>query len=166
MMSEFSREELKALVEEQIPPCVSIYMPTYQQEGQLRQDESRFRNLLREAEDRLLETDIDREGAEQILEPARQLLNDRDFWDERREGVALFLSASPDAFRLYSDNSTAIQFDDMVRVANRFYVKPLLPLLTDDGHCFPHPNSLSDSQRDFWTVVLGPLSAARRGGWG
>jgi release factor family 3 len=136
MMSEFSREELKALVEEQIPPCVSIYMPTVQQEGRLREDESRFRNLLREAEDRLLESDVDREGAEQILGPARQLLEDRDFWDERREGVALFLSASPDAFRVYSDTSAAIQFDGMVRVANRFYVKPLLPLLTGDGQFY------------------------------
>ncbi len=135
-MSEFTREELKALVEEQIPPCVSIYMPTYQQEGQLRQDESRFRTLLREAEDRLRATDVDREGADQILKPARQLLDDRDFWDERRQGLALFLSASPDAFRVYADKSAVVEFDPMVAVANRFYVAPLLPLLTGDGQFY------------------------------
>jgi hypothetical protein len=159
-MAEFSREELKALVDEEIPPCVSIYMPTYQKEGQIRQDEIRFRNLLREAEERLAEKGVEREGVDQILQPARQLLGNNDFWDERKEGLALFVSASPDSLRYYTDQSRAVEFGEMVSVAEHFYVKPLLPLLTGDGQFYvltlgkSHIGLFAGTRDKIWPVEL------------
>jgi Bacterial archaeo-eukaryotic release factor family 3 len=159
-MAEFSREELKALVDEEVPPCVSIYMPTYQQEGQLRQDETRFRNLLREAEDRLAEKGVERESVDKILGPARQLLDDKNFWAYRKEGLALFMANIPDSLHLYSDKSRAIQFNEIVSVAEHFYVKPLLPLLTGDGQFYlltlsqRHIGLFAGTRDKIWPVEL------------
>ncbi len=135
-MSDFSRDELKTLVGEQIPPCVSVYMSTYEETLRPLQSPLRLKNQLREAEDRLRDMHVRRPQAEAILEPARDLLDDGTFWQGSREGLAIFCSASPDAFRYYDDTSSAIQLTDLVVVGTRFHVRPLLPLLTGDGQFY------------------------------
>src|SRR5258708_28290250 len=92
-----------------------------------------LKEMLQKAEKQLLAMNIKRTDAESILAPARDFLDDRGFWDQHHEGLAVFLSAKPDSFRYYTDDSTAIKFTETVIVANRFYTKPLLPLLTGDG---------------------------------
>jgi hypothetical protein len=135
-MPEFSREELKALMQEEIPPCVSIYIPSTQREGQLWQEPILLKNALQEAEQRLLVMDISRSDVDAMLAPARELLNDGGFWAVPHEGLALFMSISPAAYRYYTDDSIAIEFEPAVVVGNHFYVTPLLPLLTGDGQFY------------------------------
>jgi hypothetical protein len=135
-MAEFSRDELKNLIEEQIPPCVSIYMPADQPGTMAPLNGIRFKTLLSQAEKRLEELDTKRADAEAMLAPARALLADQGFWREQREGLAVFLSASPQAFRYYYDLSSAVQFPEMVQVTDQFHLKPLLPLLSGDGQFY------------------------------
>jgi hypothetical protein len=133
---EFSREELKALVQEEIPPCVSIYVPSTLREGQLWQEPIYLKNALQEAEQRMLAMDMRRPDVEAMLAPARGLLNDGSFWAIPHQGLALFVSMSPSAYRYYTDDSIAIEFEPTVVVGNHFYVTPLLPLLTGDGQFY------------------------------
>jgi hypothetical protein len=65
---------------------------------------------------------------EELLQPARRLLDDSSFWQYQAEGLAVFLAAGTlRTFRV------PVPFAELVVVAPGFHVKPLLALLTGDG---------------------------------
>lgn len=120
-MNVFTRDELKNLMEYE-GPCVSIFMPTHRAGGQSQQNPIRFKNMLREAADRLVADGMRLSEAKELLEPAQKLLLDAPFW-RQSNGIALFLS--PDTFRYYR---LPFDFEEHLVVADRFNVKPLLRL--------------------------------------
>ena len=89
----------------------------------------RFKNLLREAETRL--TEAGATGMDKALESAYRLLRDRPFWHHQCDGMALFMSR--DLFKPYR---LPIDLEELVIIADRFHVKPMLPLLTGDGRFY------------------------------
>ena len=90
-MEILSRDELSALVERPQEIGVSIYMPTHRT-GDIEQDPIRLKNLLREAEDQLVDYGISMPDAGGLLEPAEQLLPDSHFWQHQGDGLAIFIS--------------------------------------------------------------------------
>jgi hypothetical protein len=84
--------------------------------------------LLREADQRLAAGGASARAVEDLLEPARRLLDDSSFWQYQAEGLAVFLA--PGTLRTFR---VPVRFDELVVVAPGFHVKPLLPLLTGDG---------------------------------
>jgi hypothetical protein len=130
-MKMMSRDELKELTERRNGTCVSIYMPTHRAGNETRQDPIRFKNLLREAEQRLAAGGIREAEVQSVLEPARRFLLDASFWARRSDGLAVF--ASQGVFRHYS---MPISVRERVVVADRFHVKPLLPLLDGDSRFY------------------------------
>jgi len=66
--------------------------------------------------------------AQELLAPVQQLLADYDFWQHQSAGLALFVA--PTMFRLYR---LPLAFEELVVVAQRFHIKPLLQLLSSDG---------------------------------
>ncbi|HEY7519894.1 MAG TPA: hypothetical protein VIE36_16525 [Methylomirabilota bacterium] len=131
-MDVVTREDIKALVERREAPCVSIYQPTHRvgpdSRTYAREDPVRLRNLLREAEQRLLTGGEPARAVEEWLLPARRLLDDSIFWQYQADGLALFVA--PGTVRRFR---VPVRFDELVVVAPGFHVKPLLPLLTGDG---------------------------------
>jgi hypothetical protein len=131
-MNVVTRVDLEALAECQVAPCVSLYQPTHRAgpdtRSYARQDPIRFRNLLREAGGRLADSGVPDRETHEMLEPARRLLDDPRFWQYQGDGLAVFLT--PGAMRTFR---VPISFDELLVVAPRFHVKPLLPLLTCDG---------------------------------
>jgi hypothetical protein len=129
-MNIVTREDLRALVERQAGPCVSIYQPTHRAGPDTRsyaqQDVVRFKNQLREATRRLAAAGH-RDGQE-LLEPARRLLDDAAFWERRSDGLAVFIA--PGTMRTFR---VPARVEELVVVAPSFHVKPLLALLTGDG---------------------------------
>jgi hypothetical protein len=129
-MDHFSRDDLRALVAARPGPCASLLMPTTR--GQSHEDKGRWKNLLREAEDRLKEHKLRAPDVAGLLAPARALLDRSDFWQNvPRGGVAAFVAPGWDrAFRL------PLPLPEKVLVADRFHVKPLLPLLVAEDRFF------------------------------
>ncbi len=130
-MDILERDDLKTLVQQQTPGCicVSVYMPTYKPGSpDVQQNPLRYRKLLEQAEERLMGMGLKRGEAEKYLEPARKLLGDTQFWLNVSDGLAVFLSR--DYFRYYR---LPAQFPELLAVATRFQVKPLLPLTSADG---------------------------------
>lgn len=127
-----TREDLKELIAAQEGPCVSMYQPTHRvgpdTRTYARQDTIRFRNLLREAEQRLTATSLRSRDAEGLLEPARRLLDDSTFWQYQAEGLAVFLA--PGTMRTFR---VPLRLEELVVVTGRFHVAPLVTLLTGDG---------------------------------
>ncbi|PSB15626.1 hypothetical protein C7B76_13265 [filamentous cyanobacterium CCP2] len=121
-------EELKTLVEQVQPPCVSLYMPTYQAGSEVQQNQIRFKNLVRQAEDLLQEQyGLRQSDATKLLQPALDL-DENEFWQHQDAGLAIFVAEG--FFRYYR---LPLSFEELVFVGDRFQFKPLLPLLTGDG---------------------------------
>lgn len=130
-MDSVTIDDLKALIERQDGPCVSLFMPTHRAGADTQQDPIRFRNLLRQAEERLLARGLRRPDVNALLEPARKLHADSAFWWHQSDGLAVFLAE--DLVRSYR---VPLNLDELATVADRFHVKPLLPLFTGDGRFY------------------------------
>lgn len=127
-MDLFSADRLTALMERPKGPCVSIYLPTHRASVENPQDRLRFKNLLKEAEGRLEALRLRPSEARDLLAQAHQMLEDDPFWRQLGDGLALFVA--PEVFRFYR---LPRRFSELVVVTDRFHLKPLLPLLTEDG---------------------------------
>ncbi|MBE0431398.1 MAG: hypothetical protein IBX67_06195 [Dehalococcoidia bacterium] len=126
-MRMLSTEELGRLMESVENPAVSIYMPTHRV-GDIEQDPIRLKNLLREAEARLGDYGLRTADTRNLLEPAERLLADSHFWQHQGDGLAVFLS--PGTFQHYQ---LPLSFKELAVVAERFHIKPLVPLFSEDG---------------------------------
>lgn len=125
-MSLLPKDQVVTLAERSKDLCVSIFMPTQHAGPPVRQNLIRFKNLLQEAEERLVESGIRAQDARELLEPAQELDNE-DFWRHQSDGIALFLA--PGLFRYYR---LPLSFEELVVVTDRFHLKPLLPLFSGD----------------------------------
>jgi hypothetical protein len=130
-MELFPREELKALVKRREGPCVSIYMPTHRAFPETKQDPIRFKNLLRQAEERLKAVGLRSPDAKKLLKPARALIKDGLFWQYQGDGLATFISS--DGFYHYR---LPLKFDELLVVTDRCHIKPLLSLIGLDGRFY------------------------------
>ena len=57
-MDSLTREDIKTLIETQGEWCVSLFMPTVRAGAEVQQNPIRFKNLLRQAEERLAELGV------------------------------------------------------------------------------------------------------------
>jgi hypothetical protein len=111
--------------------CVSLYMPTHRAGPETRQDRIRLKNLLPQAQERLIQGGLRSPNARSMLAPAQKLMDDSAFWRHQSDGLAILLSEQkPYIHRL------PVRFEEGLFVSNRFYLKPLLPLFTGDGHFY------------------------------
>ncbi|MBD2339365.1 hypothetical protein H6G64_20555 [Calothrix sp. FACHB-156] len=130
-MQIFSREEIKPLLEQPKGNCVSIYMPAHPAGPEVRQDPIRFKNLIKEAEARLVDAGLEPQQATQLLQKAIDL-DSPAFWEQIGEpGLAIFISQ--EFFHYYT---LPISFPELVIVTDRFHVKPLLPILNGNGRFY------------------------------
>lgn len=111
--------------------CVSIFMPAYRGGPESQQNSIRFKNLLREAKERLQVNGLRELEAEKLLDPAQEFLMNSSFWKNQSDGLAVFISS--DMFRYYR---LPFSFDELVVVTDHFDIKPLLPLLTRNGQFY------------------------------
>src|SRR5579884_3826515 len=96
-MDLFSREDLRLLVANRQTPCVSMFMPTTR--GVRLEDNKRWKNRVREAEERLTAEGMRISEAKELLRPAQELLDNVTFWSNASAGVAAFLA--PAMARIY-----------------------------------------------------------------
>lgn len=114
-------------MEKQEGLCVSMFVPTYRTGSEMQQNPIRLRNMLRDAEEKLIISGLRPAEAKAFLEPVFGLVNNVLFWRRQSDGLALFLSAR--VFRYYS---LPTSFNELIVVSDRFHVKPLLPVLSRD----------------------------------
>jgi hypothetical protein len=128
-MDLFTRADLRELLAEHERPCVSLFLPTHR--GGAEEDPIRFRKLLGQAEERLVEHGLRAPEVRQLLAPLHALLEDVSFWPNQGDGLAVFLA--PGFLRVYRLPWT---FPEELEVGGLFLVAPLLPLLTADGRFY------------------------------
>jgi hypothetical protein len=87
--------------------------------------------MLRVAEERLAERGLSKKQIEPIMETPRRLLSDFGFWERQGDGLAVYFSNEiMQTYRL------PLSFPELVVVAENFHIKPILPMLADDGSFF------------------------------
>ncbi len=126
-MDQFPREELKTLLTPTGGHCVSLYLPAHGNPFEAREDPIRFRNLLKEAEERLIQEGLRAVEAKEFLAPMQRLLDEPSVWQYQPNGLVVFLSR--DFFRVFR---LPVDLEELVAVAPRFHLKPLIHLLTED----------------------------------
>ena len=115
---------LKSLIAQQGKWCVSLYMPTHRAGREQQQDPIRLKNLLAQAETKLLANGLRRPEIQKLMQPAEELLWNKDFWQHPGDGLAIFLTN--DSHKIYR---LPVQFKEQLSTGTSFHFKPLLPCL-------------------------------------
>lgn len=123
--------ELKSVFTEVQAPAVSIFMPTHRAGPDIQQDPIRLKNLAKRAEEELITEGTRAPEARALLGPVSDLIGDARFWRHQADGLAIFRSRDP--LRIYR---LPFRVQEFVTVSDRFYIKPLLPLLLSETRFF------------------------------
>jgi hypothetical protein len=137
-MSILTRNACNQLMKQEQDLSVSIVMPTHRAGAETRQDPIRFRNLVDDAERQLLEADVRSVDVQKLLKPAKELQDDRNFWQHQSAGLAFFTSA--DCLKCFELPGCPPQ---IAAVGPRFHILPLLPYLQGNGRFYVLAVSLS-----------------------
>lgn len=111
-------------------PVVSIYFNTHRLSSKSKIDQLTFKNLLKEAKNKLAEV-TDSKTTTQILKPLEQLLVEPSFWIYNQDACAIFANQE-DAlvYRMFEPVS------EKVIVASSIFIKPLIRLHQLKHHYF------------------------------
>ncbi|MFH5836849.1 hypothetical protein ACHAL6_12325 [Proteiniclasticum sp. C24MP] len=116
------------IIEKGEAPLVSIYLPTSRLTTESKNNEIRFKNLLKKVESKLL-SDYPGKKGEKILSDLKDLAEDKKFWANQLDGLGV-LATSEDLV-VYKLQRDVMEY---VEVSDTFYIKPLLNAYqTDDS---------------------------------
>lgn len=132
-MQVLSKQAFQELANHRGSTCISIYLPTHRAGMAVnrREDEILFKNQLRDITNHLEKLDFSPPEIEAYLQPAKALLENSTFWNNLSDGLAVFLG---DHF--FKHYTLPINFDAYTYISDRFYLKPVMPILNDDRHFF------------------------------
>jgi hypothetical protein len=129
MNDRFALRDLEKLIDYTHDQAVSIYLPTHPVSTHIDEDILYLKNALRDVENSLSARGMRSPDVRKMLQPATDLLeNNLEFWQNQSHGLAIFLG--PNFHRQYR---LPVEFNPRQQVAQRFHIKPLLPLFTGDG---------------------------------
>lgn len=138
-MKNLTLDQIKGLAQQTASPSISIFLPTHRAGQDTQQDPIRFKNLLRDAEKQFLDSGMGPREVDALLKPAQALLDDSNFWNQQSEGLAVFMAV--DDFHYYA---LPFSVEELLVVAQSYYVKPILPLFTNNGHYYILAISLNE----------------------
>jgi len=130
-MESLTLEQLKGLAQQTASPSISFFLPTHRAGQDTQQDPIRFKNLLRDAEKQLLNNGMGPREVDAFIQPAQALLADSHFWAHQYEGLAVFMAS--DDFHYFN---LPFPVEELLIISQAYYVKPVLPLFTNNGHYF------------------------------
>ena len=123
------KEEVKKLMALEVGTVLSLYQHTHRRGADVEQGPIQFKNLMREAEEKL-EPHLERGVLPRIMEKLERIQRNTDFWRHRTEGLALFVAGD----EIYT-------FDLPEQVQNKVYVGQaphVLPLIEVYQKLAPH----------------------------
>lgn len=130
-MENLTLDQIKGLAQQTANPSISLFLPTHRAGQDTQQDPIRLKNLLRDAEQHFLNSGMGPREVTALLQPAQALLDDSYFWRHQYDGLALFMAA--DDFHSYR---LPFSVEELLIIAPSYYVKPILPLFTNNGHYY------------------------------
>ncbi|MBN2294514.1 MAG: hypothetical protein JXM70_18945 [Pirellulales bacterium] len=130
-MKDLTPKEFQRLAGIERDPCVSVLMHTHPTGADTKQDPIRFKNLLKQAENSLIDGGVRAADAREQLAPLWSLLSDSPFWAHQGHGLAAY--SLPEKTLLYS---APFSLPEYSMAGRRCYLAPLLPIITDDAEFY------------------------------
>ncbi len=127
-MARITRSQVRELTQHRGENCISIYLPTHVSGTDIRQDPIRFKNLINKAQEELSRRGVAEGEARKKLEPLRRFQEDITFWRNQDRALAVFVGDSHEPIL----HQAGLDVQEEVFVGERFLIKPLLPLLSDE----------------------------------
>jgi hypothetical protein len=123
-----SDKTVEEILEKKGNPLISITMPTHRMGEEIKQDPIRFKNLLAEVTENLTDRGMKKAEIDDILKPARELLEKPMFWSHQDNGLVVYLAKGYfNHFQLpYSVHQKAY-------INTHFLITPILPMVSLDG---------------------------------
>lgn len=126
-----TKDDLTALAIHGAAPAISIYMPTHERGREVRQDPIRFKNALAAAKEQLAQAGQRGPDIDALLAQGQRLLEDDLFWRHQNAGLAVFMAPG-----LFQHHRVPVPVPEQVVVGRQPHIKPLLPMLADDGRFY------------------------------
>lgn len=111
------------LLNSQQAPCISLYQPTHRTHPDNAKDVIRFKNLVKELEEKL-KSDYSNGEIKQLLSPFYELSDDFDFWQHCHEGLCILRTNT--FFRVYK---LPREVPKLTIVSYHFHIKPLIRIM-------------------------------------
>ena len=125
------RPTLERIIEHRDDVCMSIYLPMARKGPDVRGNVVQLKNTLNEVGATLEARGWGRSKIEDLLAQPRLLLDDSPYWQHQQDGLVLFIAPEfYEAFRL------PIAFEPLTVVGERFHIKPILPLFSENGQFY------------------------------
>ena len=118
-MEILANELIQELLSVKQEPCLSLYMTTHRNHPENLQDIIRFKNLVKQLEESLLEQYSAIE-VKKFLKPYITLSNNHEFWSHSLDGLAVL--GTTELFKIIK---LPISVEELVVVADSFHTKPL-----------------------------------------
>jgi len=113
-------DQLRLLFQKREQFCVSLFLPTHRSGPETRKDPIRLKNLIKDAESRLIALGRKPVKAREMLTPARELARRGGFWRQQTGGLAVFLANG-----LFYQLRLPTRFPELVSVAETLEVSPM-----------------------------------------
>ncbi|TVR47627.1 MAG: hypothetical protein EA386_07030 [Rhodobacteraceae bacterium] len=123
--------EIGTLVAARGEALISIYLKTTPETQHIDAARTRLKQLTQDAVTQLEEAGVPKRTIWPVEEQLHDLLDDDDFWRVQANSLAIFVT--PDSLRSYRLPS---HLTEMVQVADRFHLKPLLRAVSMPQHAF------------------------------
>jgi len=127
-MELLTKELIQELLSTDQAPCLSLYMPTDRTHPESLKNPIRFKNLVGEMEESLLQKYSANEVKE-YLKPLEALVNDNDIWNYTKDGLAVF--SANGMFKVVRLHKSV---EELAMVADSFHTKPLRQYLQSVDH--------------------------------
>lgn len=130
-MEKLNKEAYEKLINTENDICISMYFPTFKAGADIKQNSIRFKQRIREAEDKLYNLKLTKDEVELILKPASNLVDETKFWQNQDESLAIFIEGENIQYF-----PLPYEVKEKTILGTRFFTKPLLSLITGDEEYF------------------------------
>lgn len=130
-MNILDKKTYEELSDKQGDLLISMYFPTIKMGPDIKQNAIRFKQRIREAEDKLYNMKFTKKEVENILKPASNLVDETKFWQNQNESLAVFIDG--EKINYYN---LPFEVEEKTVLSTKFYTKPLLPLFTGDNQYY------------------------------
>lgn len=132
-MELISQQEFEKLAQFTNEVCVSIFIPTQRAGHEVLEGKNRInlKSKWNEIKQQLEQKGVSAEKIKNIANPIEELLQDKDFWRHQSDGLAVF---SAEGF--FDKYTLPIHFEEYHYISKEFYIKPLVPILSEDGRFY------------------------------
>ena len=121
-----SKEDFKKIADHEANNCISIYIPVHRSGVEVNemQDAIALKNKLLQTRRLLADKGEDKATIENLLKEAFKLIEQRDFWNEQQNGLALFISTGYFEYLKMPHTPKEVLF-----INTTFYIPPLLGMV-------------------------------------